>query len=87
MRGIFQNGIFLKVERERTKLRMNGGSWTLNLADCPLTDPALKVIRYTTEIANYEITKDDALLHGFNMVFNGEEKRVVPIKYWTVTPK
>lgn len=86
-RGIFQNGIYLKVEREKTKLRMSGGSWTINRNDCDLTDPTLKVIRYVTELATYEITKEDALLYGFPMTFQGESKWVVPVKRWTEIKK
>jgi len=71
----------IKYEKETGKLRMNGGSWTINLDKFPL-DNHNKIV-YITEKYRYEIDTTQALKNGFIKNFRGENKLVVPIKYWS----
>lgn len=82
MKGIFQNGNYIKHEDEANRLRMGGGSWTINLDW--LTQPVERII-YITDKARYEITYVDALKYGFPRNFQGENKLVIPLKNWIIT--
>ena len=71
----------IKHEKETGKLRMNGGSWTVNLDKFPIV--AYNNIVYITEKYKYEIETTWALKNGFIKNFRGENKLIVPIKYWS----
>ena len=53
----------IKHEKETGKLRMNGGSWTVNLDKFPIV--AYNNIVYITEKYKYEIETTWALKNGF----------------------
>lgn len=72
---------YVKYEKESGKLRMSGGSWTINLDKINLDK--VKIIRYITEKYNYQIKTDDATGKGYIRNFRGENKLVVPIAEWT----
>lgn len=71
----------VKKEKESGKLRMEGGAWSVNLDELP----NVSSIVYITEKHKYTIAYEDAFLHGFVRVFNGEEKLIVPEKYWAIS--
>ncbi len=71
----------IKHEKETGKLRMNGGSWTINLDKFPI-DTYTKIV-YITEKFRYEIDTTCALNNGFIKNFRGENKLIVPIKHWS----
>lgn len=79
MKGKIVNNIYYKKEKEKDKLRMSGGSWTINIA---WLDNQVDDIVYQTESAIYKITKQEAIDHGFVREFKGELKLVVPIRHW-----
>lgn len=82
---MFTEGTTLvKREKEKDKLRMSGGSWTINLEN---EISHIEGFQYITETHVYEITKTQAFFNGFEKTFNGERKLVVPIKYWNTTEK
>jgi len=70
---------YLKREQESQKLRIGGGSWSINLDELP---PTAKQIKYITEEGTYQISVDDALAHGFERMLGGERKLVVPLGKW-----
>lgn len=73
---------FIKKEKESGKLRMGGGSWTINLSTLPQD---FDLIKYITEAHQYEIKRQDAFSKGWIMrTKQNEEKLVVPIKFWSV---
>jgi hypothetical protein len=84
MRGLTEGSTYVKWENEKEKLRIGGGSWSINLADCNLSDPNIQSIRFETDKAIYRIGKAKAVGFGFKRNFQGEAKLVVPIKYWEV---
>lgn len=79
MRGIFQDGIYTKHEDDKQKLFMGGGSWSINLKDLPTT---VQLIEYMTPTTSYVITREEAFRHGFIKSLGGEDKLVVPLKFW-----
>ena len=79
-RHYISDGVLTKYERESGKLRLSGGSWSINVDNFAL-DKLSKIV-YITERYRYEIQKDDALSGGFFRKFRGENKLVVPISKW-----
>lgn len=73
-------GVFCKREDEKQKLRMAGGSWYINLDEVDVSK--VNRICYITDKATYEISARDAVTHGFRAILGGEEKLVVPIRFW-----
>ncbi len=73
---------FVKYEKESGKLRMSGGSWTINLDKIKLE--SVKYIRYITERFVYQISSTYATDKGYIRNFQGENKLVVPISNWKV---
>jgi hypothetical protein len=83
MRGTVVGRVYVKYEKESGKLRMSGGSWSINLADINGKD--FDSIKYVTEKSIYEISLEDAFRSGFERVFGGENKLIVPLIKWRVT--
>lgn len=83
MHGIVKDGILIKHEKEKDILRMSGGSWTINLTEINKMGYPRGVL-YITEKAKYAIDLEEAMAKGFMRTFLGEEKLVVPLKYWRV---
>ena len=77
--GYIINNTYYKHEKESGKLRMGGGSWTINLKEI---DDSILTVRYKTEKAIYQIQLSAAEKKGFVKQFKGEPKLVVPIQYW-----
>jgi hypothetical protein len=88
MHGFIENKIYIKKETESSKLRMNGGAWTLNLAEiAQLKDKhgTPEKIKIITEKYIYEIDYIDAFReNSFVKILGGEMKLVVPIKSWKI---
>ena len=84
MRGVLSNGVYTKTEKESGKLRMSGGSWSINLQELDIT--TTDQIVYETESATYSISTTDALEHGWQMRLGGELKLIIPIKHWERKP-
>lgn len=82
--GVVKDGVYFKKEKEKDQLRMAGGSWSINLADVDF-DKAHTIV-FCTDTAHYIISATDAQFHGFERTLGGEEKLVVPLKYWEVRP-
>lgn len=80
MKGTIKDRVLIKYEDEKEKLRMGGGSWTINITDFPI--PSWDSVRYITRVDTYEIDGAVALSRGWRRVFGGEEKLVVPVKWW-----
>ena len=57
------NHVLHKYEKESSKLRMSGGSWTVNVDKFPLAK--YHTIRYITRQYVYDIDTKDALANGF----------------------
>ena len=74
------NHVLHKYEKESSKLRMAGGSWTVNVDKFPLAK--YHTIRYITRQYVYEIDSESALANGFYKNLGGENKLVVPLKHW-----
>ena len=85
MKGYVKDRKYYKYEKETGRLRIGGGSWTINLNDIDLR--VIEEIIYITAHAKYSISLDQAMEKGFQRKFKGEDKLVVPIKNWTVTIK
>lgn len=83
--AVVEGNVLVKYEREKDKLRIGGGSWTINLSE--LAGNEFDMCRYITESKIYTITRLHANMSGFVRVFKGEQKLVVPIKYWDVQKK
>ena len=79
MKGYVSGKIYYKHEKEADKLRMGGGSWTINLSWIKM---GVEEVCYITEIGEYRISFPDAVKFGFRRIFQGEEKLVVPCKNW-----
>jgi hypothetical protein len=79
-RAYIKDHILNKYEKESSKLRMSGGSWTINVDKFPLAK--YHSVCYITRRYTYNISSDDALSNGFYKNLGGEKKLVVPIKYW-----
>lgn len=82
--GRLDQGYWIKVEKAKDKLRMGGGSWSINLEELP---EEAHTIVYVVDGTLYCIERGDALAHGFERVLGGERKLVVPEKYWKVGSK
>jgi len=79
MRGILHDHIYTKYEDDQQQLRLGGNSWTINLQDLP-ADAVL--IEYITPSTRYVINRYDAFKHGFVRKLGGEDKLIVPLKWW-----
>ena len=84
MYGQITDDTYFKREHERTKLRIAGGSWTLNMAE--LNNDVVNII-FTTNKGTYKIKYDKAKEKGFYRKFQDELKLVVPEKYWEFIKK
>lgn len=82
MRGLLEGGIYSKKEKESQRLRIGGGSWSINLDE--LYGKTIETVEYITEKKTYTIEFDKAMDKGFVRYLGGEKKLVVPIKYWSV---
>lgn len=71
----------VKKEKESGKLRMAGGSWTINLEELP---ELIDQIVYITPKHTYTINRADAFEYGFVRYFAGEKKLVVPLNHWSI---
>jgi hypothetical protein len=83
MRGIVKDYVYYKNEKETGKLKMCGGAWSINLDE--ILGVIIKKIVYVTSKSRYEISYDEAMERGFHKIFGGENKLVVPEKYWTTS--
>ena len=77
--GIVKNNTYYKKEHEKTKLRMAGGSWSINMAEI---NDNIENIVYKTNKNIYKITLKKAKEVGFYRTFQGELKLVVPELNW-----
>ena len=81
--GKIVGNTYIKKEDEKQKLRMGGGSWSINLAEI---SEIVKEIVFITSESKYRIDKEIAIAKGFirPMSTNGviENKLIVPIKHW-----
>ena len=77
MYGIVKGDTYYKREHERTKLKMSGGAWPINMAE---VNDSVKNIVYKTDKGTYKIEYDKAVKKGFYRSFQGETKLVVPEK-------
>ena len=80
MRGTIENGVYFKYEDEKDKLRLYGGSWTINLDE--IKDKIFEIIVFKTKEDEYTISYKKAFDIGIKKNFRGENKLVVPVKYW-----
>jgi hypothetical protein len=91
-KGLVKKNTFVKFEKESAKMRMAGGSWTLNLdylekeygwsMDRASMEDSIKQFKYITKRCTYTISAFDAVMGGFVLNLRGENKLVVPIKLW-----
>ena len=84
MYGQIIGDTYFKNEYEKTKLRIAGGSWTLNMAE--LNDDVVDIV-FTTQRGIYRIKYDKAKENGFYRKFQDEIKLVVPEKHWSFIKK
>ena len=83
MHGTVSNGIYIKKESEKGKLRNFGkplGSWTINLDEVNNQD--VDRIVYFTEKYIYRISYSKAFKKGYIKTLAGELKLIVPVKEW-----
>ena len=80
MHGLIDGDLYIKKETEKGKLKMSGGSWTINLDE--INNKDIKNIVYFTESNIYRISYSKAHQKGFVKHLAGELKLIVPIKYW-----
>ena len=83
MHGTIRDGIYIKKESEKGKLRNFGkplGSWTINLDE--INNQDIENIVYFTERYIYRISYKKAFDEGYVKSLAGELKLVVPVKYW-----
>ena len=73
---------YFKSEKEKDKLRLAGGSWSVNVKE--VVDKPVKTIKYQTEKHIYTIDYHTANNKGFKREFKGELKLIIPIKHWTI---
>jgi|TARA_R100000049_G_C1890273_1_gene43583 hypothetical protein len=78
--GFIENKTFHKREKESMKMRMGGGSWSINLRELQGHD--INKIRYKTESNTYIIDYDIAKCSGWIVNLKGEDKLIVPEKLW-----
>jgi hypothetical protein len=74
--------VLRKKEKESSKLRLGGGSWTINMDKLDRMAEPPDVFLYMTERGYYQITYQEAFEHGFIRCMGGEMKLIVPIKNW-----
>lgn len=80
--GQLKGSTWVKHEKEKDKLRMGGGSWTINLDELPIGATA---VEYWTDGGDmYTISLSHAHDHGFIRIMGGERKLIVPLKWWTL---
>ena len=81
--GKIVGNTYIKKEDEKQKLRMGGGSWSINLAE--ISEIVTEIVYITSE-SKYRIDKEIAFARGFElpMPTKGviEKKLIVPIKHW-----
>ena len=82
MYGQIEDRHYRKKEDESQKLRLGGGSWTINLDE--LKDKEIDEITLITRFYEYNISYAKAFTNGFIRVLQGETKLVVPIKHWDI---
>ena len=80
MKQFIKDGVLTKYEKESSKLRMGGGSWTINLDKVSL-DFLTKVV-YITNRYKYSIHTVDALNKGWIKILGGENKLIIPLRHW-----
>ena len=83
MHGTVNNGIYIKKESEKGKLRSFGkplGSWTINLDE--VNNEEIENIVYFTEKYIYRISYKKAFDKGYVKTLAGELKLIVPVKEW-----
>jgi len=80
MKVYIKDRTLIKHEKESSKLRIGGGSWTIQTKW--LNDKVDNVL-YITPAKQYKISLNEAWENGFIREFQGESKLVVPIKYWS----
>lgn len=80
MHGQIVDRHYIKKEDESQKLMIGGGSWTINLDET--YDKDIDEITLITQEYEYNISYSKAFSKGFIRVLQGENKLVVPIKYW-----
>jgi len=80
MSNTFGNHTYTKTEKENAKLRMGGGSWSINLDKIDISK--INTIVYETEMHKYTIDVNKAIDVGFIRYLGGEKKLIVPIEYW-----
>ena len=85
MKATIKEGTLHKYEREETKLRLLGGSWSINIGEYDLTE--VDTIIYETTKTIYKIDKNKAKEKGFIRTFKGEPKLIVPISSWEIILK
>lgn len=83
-KGFVSGDSYYKYENEKGKLRMFGGSWSINLA---FVSADVKQFIFETDKAVYVIDKDTAFKSGIRRVLGGEEKLVIPIRLWRTVLK
>ena len=88
MHGTISDGIYIKKELEKDKLRNFGkpeGSWTINLDE--INNKPIENIVYFTESYIYRISYKKAFKKGYIKTLAGELKLIVPIKEWSKEEK
>ena len=78
--GVVRGDIYYKQENEKDRLRMGGGSWSINYDDVDFD--IVETIVFCTDKGHYIISATKALLQGFDRILGGERKLVVPVKHW-----
>ena len=83
MHGTIDNGIYIKKEPEKGKLRNFSkplGAWTINMDE--ISNKDIDRIVYFTESYIYRISYKKAFEKGYIKTLAGELKLIVPIKEW-----
>ena len=80
MKDWVEGDTYFKYEKESSKLRMGGGSWTIKPEK--IQRPEIKKIVYITPSKRYTIDKDMIVSKAWKLNFKGEDKFVVPLRYW-----
>jgi hypothetical protein len=82
--GTVVNGVYIKNEKEKDKLR-KFDAWSLNSSDWE--DKPVKSLKVKTDRHVYEMPIEVALKHGFRQEFNGESKLILPMRLWSIDGK
>ena len=83
MHGTINDGIYIKKESEKGKLRKFGkplGAWTINLDE--INNQDIESIVYFTDKFIYRISYKKAFDKGFVKTLAGELKLIVPVRHW-----